>query len=151
MERPPGLRDLAPLPPGQDFWPTEPPSRWPDLRVRLLLPDALHPGETVDYAVRIRNESDEVVDLRPCGGYRQEVQVLGAGLSAEPVRGGETRFRLSCDGRPRLRPGEQRTYAMRLVVPDGISGDEVLVTWGFVDNLPDYEAQEWVQLGTPDQ
>ena len=134
------------MPPGQDGWPTEPPSRWPDLRVRLVLPDTVQPGETVDYAVLIRNQSDEAADLRPCGGYRQEVQVVGAGMAAEPVKGGESRFRLNCDESPRLRSGEQRAYAMRLVVPEGVTGNEVLFTWGFVDNMPDYEAQEWTGL-----
>ncbi|WP_091021732.1 hypothetical protein [Nocardioides szechwanensis] len=135
-----------PLPPGQDFWPTEPPSRWPDLRVRLVIPDTAYAGQTVEYAVLIRNESQQVVDLRPCGGYRQEVQVVGAGLAAEPVEGGESRFRLNCDESPRLRPDEQRSYAMRLVAPEGLSGDEILVTWGFIDNLPDFEAQQWLVL-----
>jgi hypothetical protein len=135
-------------PPGQDGWPTEPPSRWPHLRVRLVLPDTVQPGESVDYAVLIRNQSTAVVDLRPCGGYRQEVQVVGAGMAAEPVKAGESRFRLNCDERPRLRPGEQRSYAMRLVVPQGVTGDEILFTWGFVDNMPDYDAQRWIGLLT---
>jgi hypothetical protein len=106
----------------------------------------VQPGETVDYVIRIRNQSKEAVDLRPCGGYRQEVQVVGAGMAAEPVKGSESRFRLNCDGSPRLRPGEQRAYAMRLIVPEGVTGNEVLFTWGFVDNMPDYEAQEWTGL-----
>ena len=135
-----------PMPPGQDGWPTEPLSRWPDVRARLVLPDTVQPGETVDYAVLIRNQSKEVIDLRPCGGYRQEVQAVGSGMAAERVEGGESQFRLNCDELPRLRPGEQRTYAMRLVVPEGIPGNEVLFTWGFIDNMPDYQAQEWVGL-----
>ena len=135
-----------PMPSGQDGWPTEPPSRWPDLRVRLVLPDTVQPGESVDYAVLLLNQSKEAIDLRPCGGYRQEVRAVGPGLGAEPVEGGESQFRLNCDGSPRLRPGEQRTYAMRLVVPDGLPGNEVLFIWGFIDNMPDYQAQEWIGL-----
>lgn len=137
-----------PLPPGQDGWPTEPPSRWPDLRARLLLPQAVRPGETVDYLVVLRNVSDDAVDLLPCGGYRQEVLVVGAGMAAESVNGGESAFRLNCDAAPILLPAESRRYAMRLVVPDVVTGDEVLFTWGFLDNMPDYEAQEWIRLST---
>lgn len=137
-----------PLPPGQDGWPTEPPSRWPELQARLVLPQAVRPGETVDYVVVLRNQSDHTVDLLPCAGYQQEVQIVGAGMAAEPVSGGESTFRLNCDGAPILLPAQSRRYAMRLVVPADATGDEILFTWGFLDNMPDYEAQDWIQLST---
>ena len=137
-----------PLPPGQDGWPTEPPSRWPELKARLRLPQEVRPGETVDYLVVLRNVSDDAVDLLPCGGYRQEVLVVGAGMAAEPVDGGESAFRLNCDSDPTLFPNESRRYMMRLVVPDVATGDEVLFTWGLVDNMPDYDSQEWIRLST---
>ena len=132
--------------PGQEFWPTEPPSRWPELRARLVLPAAVTPGETVDYVVVLRNIADVPVDLRPCGGYEQEVMGVRAGLSAEAVPGGTSTFRLSCDTEPILLPAASRRYAMRLVVPPNLTGDEALFRWGFVDNMPDYDAQLWVGL-----
>jgi hypothetical protein len=138
----------SPLPHGQDGWPAEPPSRWPDVRARLLLPPAVRPGETVDYVVVLRNVSHNLVDLRPCGGYRQQVMALGAGMAAVPVKGGDSSFRLNCDADPILLPAESRRYAMRVVVPGVVTGDEALFTWGFVDNMPDYEAQNWVRLST---
>ena len=137
-----------PLPPGQDGWPTEPPSRWPGLRARLVLPQAVRPGETIDYVVVLRNQSGDAIDLRPCGGYRQEVQVVGAGMAAEPVSGGESMFRLNCDGAPILLPAQSRRYAMRLVIPARATGDEILFTWGFLDNMTDDGAQEWTRLST---
>ena len=135
-----------PLPPGQDGWPSEPPSRWPGLRAHLMLPPTVALGETVDYVVVLRNVSDERVDLRPCGGYRQEVRASGPGMGPEPVPGGKSTFRLNCDADPLLLPSESRRYAMRLVVPEAITGEEALFTWGFVDNMPDYDAQYWVPL-----
>lgn len=101
---------------------------------------------TVDYAVAISNESEEVIDLRPCGGYRQEVQAVGPGFVPERIDGGVTEFRLNCDEFPRLRPREERVYAMSLVVPEGVPGNEVFFTWGFIDNLPDDQAQKWIGL-----
>lgn len=135
-----------PLPPGQDGWPTEPPSRWPELRASMLLLAEVRPGENLDYVVVLRNISDHPVDLRPCGGYRQEVRDLGAGLASEPVDGGSSSFRLNCDAHPFLLPGESRRYAMRLTVPAALSGEEALFVWGFVDNMPDYDAQQWVPV-----
>jgi len=127
---------------------TEPPSRWPDLQARLMLPQTVRPGERVDYVVALRNRSASAIDLRPCGGYRQEVMIVGAGLAAEPVRGGESTFRLNCDGAPILLPAQSRHYSMRLVVPAVATGDEILFIWGFVDNMPDYGAQGWTGLST---
>lgn len=138
----------APLPPGQDGWPTEPPSRWPNVRVRLVLPPNVAPGEFVDYVVVLRNVSDNPVELRPCGGYEQEVMRLGSGFAAESVRGGTSSYRLNCDADPILRPGQSRRYAMRMGVPSNLTGDEALFRWGFVDNMPDYDAQRWVPLST---
>ncbi|MCW2791507.1 MAG: hypothetical protein JWO76_605 [Nocardioides sp.] len=138
----------APLPPGEDGWPAEPPSRWPEVRARLLLPPSVTPGETVDYVVVLRNDSDGRIDLRPCGGYQQEVMGLGPGLAAETVDGGTSAFRLSCDADPILMPGESRRYAMRVAVPPMLTGDEALFSWGFVDNMPDLEAQAWTRVST---
>ncbi len=104
------------------------------------------PGETVDYVVVLRNIADVPVDLRPCGGYEQEVMGVGAGLSAAPVEGGASTSRLNCDAEPILLPAESRRYAMRIVVPSALTGDEALFRWGFVDNMPDYDAQLWVGL-----
>jgi hypothetical protein len=139
----------APSPSGQEEWPTEPPSRWPDIRVRLVLPPAVAAGEVVDYIVVLRNLSGDPMDLSPCGGYEQEVKRLGSGYTAQAVKGGTSSFRLNCDADPTLMPSESRRYAMRLVVPEGVTGKEVLFRWGFVDNMPDYEAQSWVELSPP--
>lgn len=133
----------------QAWYPTEPPSRWPGLSARLVLPDSVSRGQTVDYVVVLRNITEDPAGLRPCGGYRQEVQVVGAGMAAEPVEGGRTEFRLNCDAHPTLSPGEARRFAMRLVLPDSLPGNEVLFSWGFVDNMPDYSAQQWVELADP--
>ena len=73
-------------PPGLDY-PSEPPSRWPGLRARLVLPSTVHADQTVDYVVVLRNTTRRRVDLRPCGAYRQEVQVVGAGIGAGAGRG----------------------------------------------------------------
>jgi hypothetical protein len=73
---------------------------------------------------------------------------LGAGMAAEPVKAGDSSFRLNCDADPILLPSESRRYAMRVVVPGVLTGDEALFTWGFVDNMPDYEAQKWVRMST---
>jgi hypothetical protein len=130
----------------QGGYPSEPPSRWPGLQARLVLPDSVHAGQTVDYVVELSNITVDRVDLRPCGGYRQEVQVVGAGMAAEPVEGGLSELRLNCDADPTLAPGEVRRFAMRLVLPDSLPGEEVLFFWGLVDNLPDHSAQQWVPL-----
>lgn len=138
----------APLPPGQDGWPSEPPSRWPDVRVRLVLPPSVTPGDLVEYVVVLHNVSDDPVDLRPCGGYEQEVMRLGSGLAAKPVRGGTSSYRLNCDAAPILQPDESRRYAMLIEVPSNLADGEVLFRWGFVDNMPDYGGQRWVPLST---
>lgn len=130
----------------QAGYPTEPPSRWPGIQAKLVLPDSVRRGQTVDYVVELRNITEDPVDLQPCGGYRQEVQVVGAGMGAEPIDGGRTDFRLNCDADPTLAPGEARRFAMRLELPDWLPGNEVLFSWGFVDNMPDYSAQQWVPL-----
>jgi hypothetical protein len=106
------------------------------------------PGEFVDYVTVLRNVSGDPVDLRPCGGYEQEVMRLGSGFAAESVGGGASSHRLNCIADPVLRPAQSRRYAMRIEVPSNLTGDEALFRWGFVDNMPDSCAQRWVPLST---
>lgn len=136
--RPPG-------PQGRYGYPAEPPGRWPEVRPELVLPQAVSAGETVDYVVVLHNRSRHGVDLRPCGGYQQEVWVV-ADFTAQPAPGGRSVYRLNCDDAPLLGPGQSRRYAMRLEVPATVTGEEVMVRWGFIDELPDDGAQQWVTL-----
>lgn len=132
-------------PPGDvEFWPTEPPSRFPGLRLRLRLPESVAAGETFDYVVVLHDITQRAVDLRPCPGYAQQALDTGHDLAQEWHR--PRVLRLACDDDPLLRPGERRRYAMRLTVPADAIGSELLVAWGLVDNVSEGPAQQWIGL-----
>jgi hypothetical protein len=130
----------------RDTGSVDPPSRWPGLRVEMLLPGSVSPGHRVDYNIVLRNTTDRELDLMPCGGYRQQVWVVGPGLAAAPIKGGLTEYRLNCDDSPALPPGGKRRYAMQLTIPATATGSEVLFSWNLLDNTPDEGAQDWVTL-----
>jgi hypothetical protein len=130
----------------RDTGTVDPPSRWPGLRVEMLLPDSVSPGQRVDYDIVLRNNTDRDLDLRPCGGYRQQIWVLGPGLAATPIKGGLTEYRLNCDDSPVLPPGGKREYAMQLTTPATATGSEVMFSWNLLNNTPDEGAQDWVTL-----
>lgn len=79
----------------------------------------------------------------------QPVDLTGATDAAHGprwLRSGRTELRLACDAAPLLEPGERRRYAMRATVPGQAVGGAVLLTWGFVDDIAEGPAQEWVDL-----
>lgn len=129
------------------FYPTEPPSRFSDLRATIEAPEAVMPGSTLTYVVTLRNVGATTTDLSPCPGFIQSLAPLDkASLGAGKTFSGGS-WRLSCDGFEELGPGEALRFEMRIDVPElAASTESVLLWWQMRDDMPDYAAQAWIPV-----
>jgi hypothetical protein len=108
------------------------------------VPKSVHPGQVVEYVVRLTNPTDEDVPLSPCPGYYTSRFVLGTG-DRTGFNIGQV-YRLNC--RPvTVVPAQGSVgFQMRAEVPgDAPGGPTFSVTWRLV--APTLGSQPDLQVG----
>jgi hypothetical protein len=101
-------------------------STYGGLSASLSLPDAVTPGEQMDYVVALTNTTDAPIAMDPCPAYTEAV---GPGGASE-------RDYLNCAGNPVIAAGQTAYYSMVMQVPAGAGGGGFLKVLWALDEGP---------------
>jgi hypothetical protein len=117
------------------------------LTVTVSGPTTAHPGQRLEYLVRLGNPTAKDVRLEPCPAYYVELFSMGDATN-QAVNQGQL-YRLNCRPVDHLAPRRAVSFRMVAQVPAGLaSGREFIVTWKLM--LPHFTQgpKQWGVLHT---